>query len=739
MKKNIIKKIKNKKFIFKIIITLIILIIFTYALVLFLNGTKVFIDDEEYWYSYFHYPTDSIYNRSIPLWNPYMNGGEPYWPTLGIWRFIDPINLLILIIGKIFCISIFQLYHISFIIKITVSIFGLYFLLRKLTGFFLVAVFLTIFFAYIHFSILFTQLYYGMFCWVPYILLFFIKFIEKRNIKDFLFIIYFLGIYIGAGSYPTSYGLFFIILFIILTIILNPKKVFTKLGVFIRNNKIYIIISILFIIIICLPIISTIIGLNELYPVARTCINRDTFENVNSFTNPTYEDLFKEGVVGTFTILIDTIGLSRIPLSQVETTSYKYYILKNIFLTINLIIALFAFIGIIFGKSKWKLHFSIISILVIFAFLGPRTPIYKIYFYLFYPLRALRYTHLFQIFILLCYIFFAGLGLKFIIENFRSNKTIIYSIFTITMILLIAISVGKPFYVNSANRNDYYPDFSHYSQEFKFIDKRIFAIPRTGFYLQEPILYRQNTALQMLAAPPDDMEPEELQYYKEWNSIKAPNRFDACYGLRTLYWTKNYYKIYRLGEEDIDIFNLLMGVNQNIIDFKKNILVMNDNQTEKLINEIKSEEFKKIIFNSIIIENQPNTYLFKEFNIIYKNSINNLENNNTKLNYKILSYKPAKIVMIVNVNQNGMMIFRDGFNHQWKAYVDGIEKEIYRANIGSKGIFLNEGEHLVTFIYLPLFYLIAFYSYIILSFITPFLIIFLIKKKASNTEKNKSH
>ena len=37
---------------------------------------------------------EAIQNNSLALWNFYMHAGKPFWPTWGLFRNIDPLNLL---------------------------------------------------------------------------------------------------------------------------------------------------------------------------------------------------------------------------------------------------------------------------------------------------------------------------------------------------------------------------------------------------------------------------------------------------------------------------------------------------------------------------------------------------------------------------------------------------------------------------------------------------------------------
>ncbi len=105
------------------------------------------------------------------------------------------------------------------------------------------------------------------------------------------------------------------------------------------------------------------------------------------------------------------------------------------------------------------------------------------------------------------------------------------TVYILVFIFLIEFAKGKSFNTSTIMANAYIPDFNKNSVGFKFIDKRLFALPRTGYYLFDPILYKKDAALTMLAVAPDGKNPHDMPYFKAWNSLKATNRFDACYGI----------------------------------------------------------------------------------------------------------------------------------------------------------------------------------------------------------------
>lgn len=84
------------------------------------------------------------------------------------------------------------------------------------------------------------------------------------------------------------------------------------------------------------------------------------------------------------------------------------------------------------------------------------------------------------------------------------------------------------------------------------------------------------------------------------------------------------------------------------------------------------------------------------------------------LNYKtkILSYKPNKISIEANLSDSGILLITDNYYPGWKAYVDGEEASIYRANYTFRAVPLTKGRHIVVFQYKPK----SFYNGLIMTF-----------------------
>jgi hypothetical protein len=65
----------------------------------------------------------------------------------------------------------------------------------------------------------------------------------------------------------------------------------------------------------------------------------------------------------------------------------------------------------------------------------------------------------------------------------------------------------------------------------------------------------------------------------------------------------------------------------------------------------------------------------------------------------ILSYTPNKVVIKVKTQSNALLFLSDNYYPNWKAYINGQETPIYRADYTFRAIVVPEGESVVTYVY----------------------------------------
>jgi len=89
----------------------------------------------------------------------------------------------------------------------------------------------------------------------------------------------------------------------------------------------------------------------------------------------------------------------------------------------------------------------------------------------------------------------------------------------------------------------------------------------------------------------------------------------------------------------------------------------------------------------------------------------------------ITEYSPNRVVIQADLRTTGLLVLADSFYPGWKAFVDGLERKIYRTNYVMRGVLVSGGRHVVEFRYDPNSFKIgALTSLISLVFVIAYLI-----------------
>jgi uncharacterized membrane protein YfhO len=64
-------------------------------------------------------------------------------------------------------------------------------------------------------------------------------------------------------------------------------------------------------------------------------------------------------------------------------------------------------------------------------------------------------------------------------------------------------------------------------------------------------------------------------------------------------------------------------------------------------------------------------------------------------------YDYNSLALTVEAPHAGVLYWADGYDPHWRAWVDGMEVPVHRANLAFKAIFIPDGQHAVRFAYRP--------------------------------------
>ncbi|HOW54473.1 MAG TPA: YfhO family protein [Syntrophorhabdaceae bacterium] len=79
----------------------------------------------------------------------------------------------------------------------------------------------------------------------------------------------------------------------------------------------------------------------------------------------------------------------------------------------------------------------------------------------------------------------------------------------------------------------------------------------------------------------------------------------------------------------------------------------------------------------------------------------------TKGGVQLVSYSPNKVVLRYDADSDAFLYLSDTYYPGWRAYVDGKETKIYRANLAFRAIEVPKGKHTVVFKYVPMSFYIG--------------------------------
>lgn len=219
------------------------------------------------------------------------------------------------------------------------------------------------------------------------------------------------------------------------------------------------------------------------------------------------------------------------------------------------------------------------------------------------------------------------------------------------------------------------------------------------------------------------------------------------YALRSKRWTSLLLpiKYFELVNKDIqsEILEDMFAVDNPMFQFKKDVVLVKDSDVSAFFRYLGAEKSLKFLKNNIIADLQSELKQVKPLLastdadigktmrvFTVPENFKGVESNFDKENkdgftYSIEKYNYNSIAIKSVADSPGILYWSDGYDKGWRAYVDGKEVPIYRANINFKAINIPAGNSNISFTYEPFLFKIAlyiFYGIVIIS-IAPFVIV----------------
>jgi hypothetical protein len=138
---------------------------------------------------------------------------------------------------------------------------------------------------------------------------------------------------------------------------------------------------------------------------------------------------------------------------------------------------------------------------------------------------------------------------------------------------------------------------------------------------------------------------------------------------------------------------------ENLDVFPRCFIVHEANVTtpEDILGKLNTNSFNPL--QAVLLEKIP-----PSGNIIYRSTV---IDRSRKSRCEIIQYTPNEVVIRYFSPAQGFLVLTDAYDKGWKAYIDGKETEIFRANYLFRAVLIPVGEHTVRFKYLPMSFVIG--------------------------------
>ncbi|MFC1522315.1 YfhO family protein [Elusimicrobiota bacterium] len=665
------------------------------------------------------YFADCLQKGILPLWDPYLETGQPFFiisPGM-TWAWY-PWTFMLILMGKLAGTPLISLFHYNLLAMYLILITGTYALFRHLSttkaGAF--CGFLAVTMSSLGISYMWQSGYLGSIFAFPWIALYFFKFLETAKpvyLAVFLFIFA-----IAAQSYHIMFSVTVLGILLICVIACKsiPSLTYHKL---LPGKKI---------LFACLGVFFAIVIKNAaeaLYLGDMTLIQRtDVSSRSCAFISdililfaPYYERLF-------------------------------YYhsakpVISEAVIYIGLVPLFFAVIGIFFSEHRYKRPILITTVLVLFLMLGPNSPAFALLKYI-PSFLIIRNTAEFHAFLLVFIGFFVCAGADALIKMTREDisPTRMRNILLagLSFVICTGIIIAIPLLPNYPIRPN--------AEALAMLDKTMWANIRNllwftvaltaliwfikqrktsailaafivfsatdlivlrrvlfDHYTQRRDIYAQTMLTNSL--PPFQYDKARTPYVNDdyLMNIPALIRIPSAYHKHTRYGshfleTKDFSDFMYIG--DHKVMDIAAGVNMAKLRIVDQAVVMERSRIKDEIKKVDPEAFRNFIF----IE-KPLPKGFQELTRQEKSE------NIADSSAKVTLFEPNQCHMEVTCEKNCLLYYSDGYDKAWRAFVDNKETYIYKANLAFKAIPLKPGKHDIRFVYDPIFFKITVLLYFI--------------------------
>lgn len=637
-----------------------------------------------------YFLSECLHNFSLPLWNPFQSMGIPSHsdPQAGMWY---PVAWIFSIFGY------YGFYHLSaeFIFHIFIGSVGIFYLSKFLFNEHRVAFFTGL--AYLSCGFFISNAQHLSWivsgAWVPFVFLFYLKFLKSQKIMDALCVSFFLFLLFTGG-----YTAFIIVVFyllglmglyklIALIIIKDTKKTYQFIGI-----------NMLMIVIFCLFSAVSLISILEALPL----INRgDGLSLQKALENPFSFPSFTSFVL---------------PYASVKSFDFFKTDQSMANAYFGIIPLFFVIYGLFLKPPKWIIGLLMFSFLMLALAVGDALP-FREWTYNYIPLMNLfRFPSLFRLFAIISLLIISAWSFKtFLSHKLNPKKSfwIILILFIVGFLSVIFISrwnnfIGlKLFILNNPFR---------FSNESTFVQHLVFqSITQLIVVIAFGIIVfckkiKHKVILIFLIITFDMLSATWLNtpYSVVSDNFKTSEVENKLNTFKHVYPIPQRITIYNDEKENYygPLWQNLSTYSKNIPDDSYNPFTLKTHTA--LLQSLNRNEIELYIPQFMFF---PKTFLpISENSVIYGTDtayidfakIKSNKHQDTLSNIKIASFKPGKLEFETSTNSEQILVIAQNYYPNWDAKTeDGSKLKLLTINYNMIGIIIPKGNHKITLEYHP--------------------------------------
>lgn len=694
--------------------------------------------------------SDSLAKGVVPYWNPYIHSGEPFYflfPYLYLldWTFISAV-----LVNLVVKASPLTLANYVFAFHVLIFGYGCYFFFRYIFRHRLSALiaFIVVLFSSLVIDAFHQQVVLVSSLWLPWTCLFLLKAFQEKRPRDAYIAAFFIGLSITYGYF----AFFAFFLFVFVASFLLAKVSPQPLSLFLSSKETVPLMA-LIILLLASPVLELYSHQGEILPLGRVLSGSKVDEGI-SMAFDRWEDFNGSS---SRTHWPDLLGLILPNLYPNAFNAWEgSWPFSEVVLYIGILPLVFAFIGIVFGNSKYRFHLLLSLLLMLCIMSGKATFLYYMANYLFPGFGTVRHVQHFAAYFLFLLCCFVGVGVDTLLDysqergrdHLRTLVRFVFALCIADVLLVLFIAVGMmfvvfyvrhmslafenlltPFVVNILAftgtafffhifRDDAYSlyvkklllvcfillDLFHFDYNLL----HYYTHPRDDGHLLSGYTsefkfdpYRKASVPRCFPDPPIGKLREQpgiptVQGYEPLVLKEFTAGFpQEIFGSSWWYTLKGYY-LFRSVCQNPD--NML-GIKHPKLFVARKAVVDNRENLMGLINSVDEEVYKKVLF----IEGTGIPEGFSHL-ILQPSEVSSYNEKEVEASFKVLDFNLNRLVVWVDTPVDGFLYYSDGYHKDWRAAVDGKESEIYKTNLAFKSLIIPAGTHTVSLEYNPRYF-----------------------------------